>query len=174
MTTWIIAASVGACIAAHGAAWAQGSSPPASIGLVDSTGKVAARALNDTIMLITVRSGVVAPALIRPIHDPDGRVASGLATWHSGGTVLFTSSDCTTGAHVYSLPHAGVRAAAQVETPAGIVLHVGVIGTATTVAIRSILYDTGCAPVTVQQSGLFPVIATVNLTTTYPPPLSFQ
>jgi hypothetical protein len=180
MTVWFIAASIAVGIAAHGTVWAQtaafaGSSPPANaIGLVDSTGKVAARPLNDTIMLITVRSGVAAPALIRPIYDPDGRMASGLATWQSGGSVLFTSPDCTTGAHVYSLPHAGVRAAAQVQTPAGILLHVGAIGPATTVAIRSILYDTGCAPVTVQQNGLFPVVATVNLNTAYPPPLSFQ
>jgi hypothetical protein len=141
---------------------------------VDSTGKVAARPLNDTIMLVTLSGGVVAPALIRPIYDPDGRLASGLATWHSGGTVLFTSSDCTTGAHVYSLPHAGVRAAAQVQTLAGIILHVGAIGPATTVAIRSILYDTGCAPVTVRQSGLFPVVTSVNLASAYPPPLSFR
>jgi len=180
MTMWVIAASVAVGIAAHGAACAQnasaaGSSPPTNaIGLVDSAGKVAARPLNETIMLITVSSGVAAPALIRPIYDPEGRLASGLATWHSGGTVLFTSSDCTTGAHVYSSPHAGVRAAAQVQTPAGIVLHVGAIGPATTVAIRSILYDTGCAPVTVQQNGLFPVVTTVNLTAAYPPPLSFQ
>jgi hypothetical protein len=101
-------------------------------------------------------------------------MASGVATWHSGGSVLFTSTDCTTGAHVYGLPYAGVRAAAQVQTPAGIVLHVGAIGMAASVAIRSILYDTGCVPVTIQQSGLFPVVTTVNLTTAYPPPLSFE
>jgi hypothetical protein len=180
MTRWVIAAGIAAGIAGHSAAWAQnatsvGSTPPAAaVGLVDSTGKVAARPFNDTIMLVTVGGGVVAPALIRPIYDPDGRMASGWATWHSGGTVLFTSSDCTAGAHVYSLPHAGVRAAAQVQTTSGIILHVGAIGPATTVAIRSILYDTGCAPVTVRQSGLFPVVTTVNLTTAYPPPLSFQ
>ena len=60
------------------------------------------------------------------------------------------------------------------STPAGIVLHAGAIGLATTVAVRSILYDTGCTPVTVQANGLFPVLATVNLDTAYPPPLSFQ
>jgi len=101
-------------------------------------------------------------------------VASGLAAWQTGGSVLFTSSDCTTGAHVHGSPHAGVRATAQVQTASGIVLHVGAVGTATTLPIRSILYDTGCAPVTVRQSGLFPVVTTVNLTTAYPPPLSFQ
>jgi hypothetical protein len=180
MTMWILAASVAVSIAAQGVAWAQsatlaGSSPPTNaIGLVDSTGKVAARPLNDTIMLIAIGNGVAAPALIRPIYDPDGRMASGLATWHSGGTVLFTSPDCTTGAHVHASAHAGVRAAAQVQTPAGIILYAGAIGTATTVAISSILYDTGCAPVAVQQSGLFPVATTVNLTRAYPPPLSFQ
>jgi uncharacterized protein with ACT and thioredoxin-like domain len=78
------------------------------------------------------------------------------------------------GAHVYSLPHAGVRAASQVQTPAGIVLYVGAVGATITAAVQSILYDTGCAPVTVRQNGLVPVVATVNLTATYPPPLSFQ
>jgi hypothetical protein len=180
MTAWVIAMSVAVGIAAHGTACAQnlagaGSSPlPNFIVLVDSTGKVAARPLNDTIMLITVRSGVAAPALIRPIYDADGRTVSGLATWQSGGSVLFTSSDCTTGAHVYNLPHAAARAAAQVQTPAGITLYVGAIGPATTVAVQSILYDTGCSPVTVRQNGLHPVLATVNLSTAYPPPLAFQ
>jgi hypothetical protein len=141
--------------------------------LVDSTGKVVARPLNETIVLVTI-SGVAAPALIRPIYDPDGRTASALATWQAGGSVLFTSSDCTAGAHVYSSPYAGVRATTQVQTPAGIMLYVGAVGTATTVAIHSILYDTGCAPVTVRQNGLLPVLTTVNLNTAYPPPLSFQ
>lgn len=180
MTVWAVAAGVAAALIAHGAAYAQNlegaaTSPLANpIMLVDSTGKAAARALNETIMLITVGSGVVAPAMIRPIYDADGRTASGLATWQSSGSVLFTSFDCTTGAYVYSLPHAGVRAATQVQTLAGIVLYVGAIGTGTTVAVRSILYDTGCSPVTVQQNGLFPVLVTINLSTTYPPPLSFQ
>ncbi len=66
------------------------------------------------------------------------------------------------------------RATAQVQTPAGIVLYVGSIGLATTVAIQSILYDTGCAPVTVRQNGLLPVLATMNLTTASAPSLSFQ
>ena len=88
--------------------------------------------------------------------------------------MLFTSSDCTTGAHVYASPHPGVRAAAQVQTPAGTLLYVGADGAAAAVAIESVLYETGCAPLTVRQSGLFPVIATVNLSTAYPPPLSFQ
>ena len=179
MTAWIIAAGVAVALTANGIARAQstgatGSPSPNSIVLVDSTGKAAARPLNDTIMLITFGGGVTAPAMIRPIYDSDGRMASGLATWHTGGSVLFTSPDCTTGAHVYSLPHAGVRAAAQVQTPTGIILYVGAIGPATTVAVRSLLYDTGCAPVAVQQNGLFPVVTTVNLTTSYPPPLSFQ
>jgi hypothetical protein len=142
--------------------------------LVDSTGKLAGRPLNETIVLVTVASGVVAPALIRPIYDPDGHTASGLATWQAGGSVLFTSSDCTAGAHVYGSPHAGVRATTQVETPTGIVLYAGAVGTASTVAIQSILYDTRCAPVKVRQNGLFPVLAIVNLSAAYPPPLSFQ
>ena len=180
MMVWAVAANVAVALAAQGVAWAQDlagagrSAPPNPIMLVDSTGKASARPLNETIMLITVSSGVVAPAMIRPIDDTDGRTASGLATWQSSGSVLFTSFDCTTGAYVYSPPHAGVRAASQVQTPAGIVLYVGAIGSGTTVAIHSILYDTGCSPVTVQQSGLFPVLVTVNLSTVYPPPLSFQ
>ena len=137
-------------------------------------GKAAARPLNDTIMLISVSSSVAAPALIRPIYDADGRTASGLATWQSGGSVLFTSSDCTNGAHVYSSPYAGARAATQVQTPAGIVLYVGAIGTAITVAVHSILYDNGCSQVTVQQNGLLPVLVTMNLSTAFPPPLSFR
>jgi hypothetical protein len=142
--------------------------------LFDSTGKAVARPLTDTVVLIALGGGVVAPASIRPVFDADGRTASGTATWQSAGTVLFTSSDCTSGAHVYSLPMGGVRAAAQVKTPTGIVLYVGAIGSTTTVEIQSILYDTGCTPVTVRQNGLLPVLTTVNLSTAYPPPLSFQ
>ena len=180
VTAWIMVASVAVALTANGVVRAQstgavGSSPSSNaIVLVDSTGKAAARPLTDTIMLISVNSGVAAPASIHPIYDADGRTASGLATWQSGGSVLFTSSDCTTGAHVYSSTHAGARAATQVKTPAGIVLYVGVIGTAITVAVHSILYDNGCSPVTVQQNGLLPVLATVNLSTAFPPPLSFQ
>jgi hypothetical protein len=179
MTAWVIAASVAVALTADGVARAQstgatGPSPlPNPIVLVDSTGKVVARPLNETIVLVII-SGVAAPALIRPIYDPDGRTASALATWQAGGSVLFTSSDCTAGAHVYSSPYAGVRATTQVQTPAGIMLYVGAVGTATTAAIHSILYDTGCAPVTVRQNGLLPVLTTVNLNTAYPPPLSFQ
>ena len=180
VTAWIMVASVAVALTANGVVRAQstgamGSSPSSnSIVLVDSTGKVAARPLNDTIMLISVNSGVAAPASIHPIYGADGRTASGLATWQSGGSVLFTSSDCTTGAHVYSSTHAGARAATQVKTPAGIVLYVGAIGTAITVAVHSILYDNGCSPVTVRQNGLLPVLATVNLSTAFPPPLSLQ
>ena len=168
MTAWTIAVGLAVALSANGLAHGQG------IVLVDSTGKVAARPLNETLMLVTISSDVVAPASIRPIYGPDGRAASALATWQTGGTVLFTSPDCTSGAHVYSSPHAGVRAATQVQTAAGIVLHVGAVGPTTTVAVHSILYDTGCAPVTVEQNGLLPVLTTVNLSTAYPPPLSFQ
>lgn len=181
MAGWLIALGVTAGVAAHGVACAQNvagarSSPlPDAIVLSDSTGKVAARPFNETIMLITVDSGgVAAPALIRPIYGADGRTASGLATWQSDGSVLFTSSDCTTGAYVYSLPQACVRATTQVQTPVGVMLYVGAIGSTTTVAVRSILYDTECSPVMVQQNGLMPVLVTVNLGTVYPLPLSFQ
>ena len=131
--------------------------------LMDSSGSIAGKPLDETIMLVTVASGVVAPALIRPIYDPDGHTVSGLATWQAGGSVLFTSPDCSTGAHVYGSAHAGVRATTQVETQAGIILYVGAVGTASTVAVQSILYNTGCTPVTVRQNGLFPVLAIVNL-----------
>lgn len=145
------------------------------IVLVDSTGKVAARPLNDSIMLVAANGGdIQAPALIRPIYDDTGHEASGLATWQAGGSVLFTSPDCTTGGYVHRSSHAGVRAAAQVETPAGVVLYVGAVGTPATAAIQSILYGNGCAPVTVQQGGLVAVEATINLTSAFPPPLSFR
>ncbi len=175
-----VAASVAVALVAHGVVGAQNANVRAAssltnaVVLVDATGKVAARPLDDTLMLVTVGNAVVAPALIRPLFDRDGHAASGLATWQAGGSVLFTSPDCTTGAHVHSPSRSGVRATAQVETPVGIVLYVAAIGTATTAAVQSILYDTGCAQVTVQQKGLLPVVATVNLNSAYPPPLSFQ
>lgn len=180
MAAWMVAAGIAVALAANGVARAQSTSVAqpspsrAPIVLVDSTGKVAARPLNETIMLVSISSEVAAPALIRPIYDTDGRAASALATWQAGGSVLFTSPDCTVGAHVHAPLHAGVRATAQVQTPAGIVLHVGAVGTAATVDIRSILYETGCAPTAVRQSGLVPVLATINLTAAYPPPLSFR
>jgi len=180
MPARVVALSMAVAVAASGATSAQeaagpGSSlSPTAIVLLDSTGRIAARALNETIMLVTLASGVVAPASIRPVYDARGRAVSGLAMWQSGGSVLFTSSDCSLDAYVYSLPQAGVRAAAQVQTPAGIVLYVGAIGSADTVVVRSILYDNGCAQVTVRQDGLHPVVATVNLTADYPAPLSLQ
>ena len=179
MKMLIVAVIVAVTLGGSGAACAQSASVgkvtiPSAIVLMDSSGKIAARALNDTLMLITVQPNVVAPAFIHPIYDADGRAASGLATWASDGSVLFTSADCTSGAHIFSSSHAGVRATSQVETPGGTILFVGAIGTATTKLVRSILYGNGCSPVTVQQNGLIPVITTVNLTTAYPPPLSLQ
>ena len=180
MSAWIIAVNVAVALAATGIAGAQstdvtGLSPsPSPIVLVDATGKAVAKALNETTVLVTIGRGVVAPASIRSIHGPDGREASGLAMWQAGGSVLFTSPDCTTGAHVYGSSRAGVRATTQVQTRAGISLYVGAVGQATTVSVQSILYDTGCAPVAVRQNGLHPVEATVNLDVAYPPPLSFQ
>jgi hypothetical protein len=159
---------------AHVAVAQPTSTPGNPVALVDSNGNVAARPLGETVVLVAVGSRVVAPAAISPIYDAEGRAGSGLATWRSGGSVLFTSADCTMGAHVYSSAHAGLRAAAQVRTQAGIVLYVGEVGPTTTTAVQSILYDTGCAPVAVRQNGLVPVVTSVNLTTTYPPPLSFQ
>jgi hypothetical protein len=174
MRAWLVAVSVAAAITATEVARAQSTDMARPVVLLDSTGKVAARPLNETLMLVTVGNGIAAPASIRPIFGPDGRTASARATWQSGGSVLFTSFDCTAGAHVYGSQYAGVRASAQVQTPAGIVLYVGAEGAANTVAVRSVLYETGCAPLTVEQNGLFPVLATVNLSTAYPPPLSFQ
>ena len=149
------------------------SSTAGPVVLVDSTGRVAARPLNETVMLVTV-GGIPSPAYVRPIYGADERAASGTATWQSGGSVLFTSPDCGTGAHVFSPGTAGLRATAQVQTPDGIMLFVGAAGATTTVAVRSILYGSGCSPVRVQQNGLVAVEASVNLTTAYPPPLSFQ
>jgi len=180
MSAWFIAAYVAVAVSANGVASAQstdaaGLSPSLSpVVLMGSTGRAAAKPLNETLVLVTITGGVVAPASIRPIYGADGRTASGMATWQSGGSVLYTSADCTTGAHVYSPSHAGLRAATQVQTPSGIMLYVGAVGHATTVSVQSILYDTGCAPVVVRQNGLLPVQATVNLNAAYPPPLSFQ
>jgi hypothetical protein len=176
----IVAAVAAVAIGAGGVACAQSaggggkSTLPNPIVLLDSTGKIAARAFNDTMMLITVHPAVAAPAFIQPIYDVNEKAASGLATWASGGSVLFTSADCTLGAHIHTSTHAGVRATSQVETPGGTILYVGAIGSTRTVSIRSILYGNGCSAVTVQQNGLVPVDMTLNLTTTYPPPLSFQ
>ena len=141
---------------------------------LDSTGKVVGSPLGETVVLIGVARDVRAPAFIRPIYDADGRTASGLATWARGGSVLFTSADCTTGAHVHTLANPGLRAATQVETPQGTVLYVGAIGSPTTVEVGSVLYSTGCSPLRIRQNGLVAVVASVNLTASYPPPLSLQ
>jgi len=180
MSAWIIAVHVAVALTVNEVASAQGTdvtglSPSLNaIALIDATGKVVAKPLNETYVLVTIGNGVVAPASIRPIYGPDGREASGLATWQAGGVALFTSPDCTTGAHVYSSSRAGVRAATQIQTRDGINLYVGAVGQATTVPVQSILYDTGCAPVVVQQNGLHPVEVIVNLDRAYPPPLSFR
>jgi hypothetical protein len=175
-----IAAAIGVAVAAGGGEpCAQGvpgaaSAPPTRpVALVDSSGNAAGRPFTEAIVLVTL-GAVVAPANIRPIYGADGRTASGLATWHSGGSVLFTSADCTAGAYIHTSAHAGLRASTQVQTEAGIVLFAGAIGPSVTESIQSILYDTGCAPIVVRQNGVVPVVANVNLTTTYPPPLSFQ
>ena len=146
--------------------------PP--VVLVDSTGKVAARPLNETIMLVTIGNGVAAPALIRPIYGPDERIASGLATWQSGGSVLFTSSDCTTGARCLQLAARG-RACGRAGSDSGR-NRASCRGDWTCDRGGDSLDPVrhGCAPVTVRQNGLFPVLATVNLDTAYPPPLSFR
>jgi hypothetical protein len=167
-----LALAIGA--AAGAIVYAQTAVPlGAAVVLVDSTGKTVARPLNETLVLVAAGS-ITAPASIRSIYGADERPASGAATWQSGGSVLFTSPDCSTGAHVFSSGHAGLRATTQVETPDGILLFVGALGTPVTVSVRSILYGSGCSQVTVQQNGVVPVEATLNLTTTYPPPLSFQ
>jgi hypothetical protein len=150
---------------------APSESPPV---LIDSTGQPVATPLGDTVALVSVAPGVRAPAFIHPLYDADGRTASGLATWAGGGSVLFTSADCTTGAHVHTLANPGLRAASQVETPQGTLLHVGAIGVPVTVEVRSSLYATGCTPVAVRQNGLVPVVTSLNLTTSYPPPLSWR
>ena len=170
----VIAATVGGGSACADPASIGTSTPSPPIVLLDSTGKIAARAFTDTMMLITVHPAVVAPAFMHPLYDADGRAASGLATWASDGSVLFTSADCSSGAHVFTSNHAGLRATSQVATSGGTILYVGAIATARSASIQSILYGNGCRAVIVQQNGLIPVDLTVNLTTTYPPPLSFQ
>jgi hypothetical protein len=157
-------------VAAAASGVASASDP---IALVDSTGRVVGRPLNETLVLVNV-AGIPAPASIRPIFDAEGRAASGQATWHSGGSVLFTSGDCSTGAYVSSSGHAGLRATAQVQTADGVLLFVGATGNPATVTVHSILYGSGCSPVTVQQPGLVSVEVSTNITATYPPPLSFQ
>ena len=152
---------------------AQNPEAPA-VGVLDSTGALAGHPLNETVVLVTVRAGLVAPATIRPIYDADARTASGLATWGSGGSVLFTSADCSTGAHIATQTNAGLRATSQVELPNGVVLYVGDIGMPRTVEVRSILYGSGCTSTTVRQNGLVPVIDILNLTRIHPPPLSIQ
>ena len=167
-----LAVALAAAANAHGADIALPAT--ATVALVDATGVVVARPLDESIVLVTLDGDVAAPAQIRPIFDADGHAASGLATWQAGGSVLFSSPDCTIGAHVHSPTHAGVRATAQLQSPEGIVLFVGAVGPPTTVDIRSIRYESGCAQVALRQNGLLPVITTVNLTTAYPPPLSFR
>ena len=168
-----IVMTAGAFLAAAVAAEAQTASAP-SIALVDSRGTIVGRPLSETIAFVAVRDGLVAPAAIRPIYDADARTASGLATWASGGSVLYTSSDCSTGAYISTQMHAGARATSQVEIGGAVILYVGAIGMPVTVDVHSILYSTGCTARTVRQNGLAPVIATLNLTATYPPPLSVQ
>lgn len=174
--TCLVALALAAGLGGSERPWAQ--TPIASLQrpvvLMDSAGNPAARLLYDTIVLITVSPDVVAPAFIRPIYAADERTASGLATWASGGSVLFTSADCSTGAHIHTLANAGLRSTSQVETPSGIILYVGTEGMPVTVDVHSILYSTGCSAVSVRQNGLVAVVATVNLTTTFPPPLSFH
>jgi hypothetical protein len=149
--------------------------PSSGIALVDSAGSIAGRPLSEALVLVTDKaSGVVAPATIRSIYDADGRTISGSATWQANSSVLFASSDCTTGAHVFGTTNPGVRASAQVQTASGVILYVGDNGATTTVNVRSILYGSGCTPVIIQQNGVVPVVLTINLTATHPPPLSFR
>jgi hypothetical protein len=179
MTAPALALAFAMAVAASTAAWAQKLAAPGSpapsepIALVDATGRVVARPVSETLVLVAV-AGIPAPASIRPIYDADGRTASGMATWQSGGSVLFTSPDCSTGAHIFSSGYGGLRATAQLETAEGVVLFVGAVGSPVTMTIRSILYGSGCSRVTVQQNGLVPVEASANLTAAYPPPLSFR
>lgn len=174
MKAFVRACVAAAVIGASAQALSQTAGSDAAPALVDSTGKVAGIAFGDGIVLVRIAAEVRAPAVIRPIYDEDGRTASGLATWSGGGSVLFTSVDCTTGAHVHTLTNAGLRAASQVETPQGTILYAGAIGPTMSVEVRSVLYPTGCSPLRIREDGLVPVVASVNLTTSYPPPLSLQ
>src|SRR5437660_7449852 len=91
-----VALAIGAAPGASAFAQAAPGTSQTPVVLVDATGKFAARPLSDTIMLVAV-NGIDAPALLRPIYDDAGREASGVATWQTGGSVLFTSPDCTSG-----------------------------------------------------------------------------
>ena len=176
-TACVVAICVAILLASPDARSQSAPAAPASASsavLIDSTAKVVGRPLTETVVLISLERDLTAPASIRPLYDSDGRMASGLASWQSGGSVLFTSPDCTTGAFVHAGTIAGVRAATQVQTRNGIVLFAGAIGMPASVDVRSILYDTGCAPIAVRQNGVFPVLGTVNLSETYPSPLSFR
>ena len=168
----LAAAAISLCVTPQ--ALSQTARVETRAALIDAAGNVAAMPLGEGLVLVALAGDVRAPAFIRPIYDADGRTASGLATWSGGGSVLYTSADCTTGAHVHTLTSAGLRAASQVETPQGTILYAGAIGMPATVEVRSILYPTGCSPLRVRQNGLVPVVASVNLTTSYPPPLSLQ
>ncbi len=85
--------AIATACAATGFAPDGASQGPASVVLVDSTGKIAARSFAEGVVLVTdPASRVVAPASIRGIQGDDGRAVSGLATWQSGGGVLFTST----------------------------------------------------------------------------------
>jgi hypothetical protein len=161
-------------VSAQGAAGAPSAASSRPIALIDASGNAAGKPFNETMVLVTLGDAVVAPAVIRP--DPRcGRARSigprDLALRRKRSLYL---ADCSTGALVHTSPHAGIRAASQVQTARGIVLFAGAIGPSITESVQSILYDTGCASVKVRQNGLVPVVMTVNLTTTYPPPLSFQ
>jgi hypothetical protein len=143
--------------------------------LIDSAGSIAGRPFNETLVLVSDKaSGVMAPATIRAIYDSEGRAISGSATWQGNSSVLFASSDCSTGAHVFATTTPGLRASAQVQTASGVILYVGDNGATTSVNVRSILYGNGCTPVNTRQNGVVPVALTINLTTTHPPPLSFR
>src|SRR5215472_3045441 len=117
-----VALAVALTVTGSAIACAQTAAPlGAPIVLVDSTGRIAGRSLNETLVLVAF-GGVTAPASIRPVYGPDEKTASGSATWQAGGSVLFTSPDCSTGAHVFSSARAGLRATTQVQTPDGVVL----------------------------------------------------
>ena len=70
MKMLIVAATMALVVSGGDVALAQ------SAMLRDSTGQIAGRPISDTMMLVVVRPGVIAPALIRPVVDADGRVAS--------------------------------------------------------------------------------------------------
>jgi hypothetical protein len=121
---------------------------------------------NDTIMLIALRSGVVAPALIRPTTTPMAAWRP-VATWNSGEACCSASPDCTTSAHATVCRTRSARGRAG-SNAGGILLH-GARQEWRPPWRFIDFYDTG-APGGGSAKRIVSGRDTINLTTAYPPP----